>query len=316
MANLLVSSSPRRRGTASTQRIMLDVLIALVPALIAGTVIFGLRVLLLTAVCVASCVLFEYLSRKIMKRSNSISDLSAAVTGLLLALNLPANIPLWMAVFGCLTAIVAVKQFFGGLGQNFVNPALAARIILLLCFASAMTSFPAPVIGSADGVTGATPLVSLNGGNTDSMPSLLDMFLGLRGGSCGETCALALIVGGIYLMIRRVIAPTIPVIFVSAVFLFTLLVSGSAEIALYHVLSGGLLLGAIFMATDYVTSPVTTRGKVIYALGCGLITSVIRLYGSLPEGVSYSIILMNIFTPLIDKLTVKKTFGAKKEASK
>lgn len=316
MANLLVSSSPHRRGSATTQRIMLDVIIALVPALVAGTVIFGLRVLALAAVCVASCVLFEYLSRKIMKRANTVCDLSAIVTGLLLALNLPANIPFWMAVFGSLVAIVVVKQFFGGLGQNFVNPALAARIILLLCFASAMTSFPSPKIGTADSVTGATPLVSLNSNNLDAMPSIFDMFFGLRGGSCGETCAFALIIGGIYLMIRRVIAPTIPVIFVSAVFLFTLLISGSAEIALYHVLSGGLLLGAIFMATDYVTSPVTTSGKVIYALCCGIITSVIRLYGSMPEGVSYSIILMNIFTPLIDKATVKKPFGAKKEAVK
>lgn len=316
MVNLLVSASPHRRGTASTQRIMLDVIIALIPALVAGTVIFGLRVLLLAAVCVASCVLFEYVSRKIMKRSNTVSDLSAAVTGLLLALNLPANIPLWMAAFGCLTAIVAVKQFFGGLGQNFVNPALAARIILLLCFAFAMTSFPSPKIGTADGLTGATPLVSLKNGNTEALPSITNMFFGVRGGSCGETCAPALIIGGIYLMIRRVIAPTIPAIFVSTVFLLTFLISGSVEIAVYHVLSGGLLLGAIFMATDYVTSPVTTRGRIVYALCCGIITSVIRLYGSLPEGVSYSILLMNIFTPLIDKVTVKKPFGAKKEASK
>lgn len=318
MTKTVISPSPHAQGNCSTRRIMLDVIISLIPALCAACFIFGLRALLLTAVCVLSCVLAEYIARKVMKRDNTIDDLSAVVTGLLLALNLPANFPFAMAVIGSVIAIIVVKQFFGGLGQNFVNPAIAARIILMLCFASAMTSFPEPLHSDGlwiSGVTGATPLTSI-GKSGESYPTLKNLFLGFYGGSMGETCTPALILGGIYLCLRRVITPEIPVIFISTVFLFALIFTCDAETALMHVLSGGLFLGAIFMATDYVTSPVTVKGKAIYAICCGLITSVIRFYGSLPEGVSYSIILMNIFTPLIDKATLSKPFGFKKEAEK
>lgn len=318
MAKLLVTSSPHSQSNSSTRRIMLDVIISLIPALCAASIIFGLRALVLTAVCVLSCVTAEYISRKVMKRENTVDDLSAVVTGLLLALNLPANFPFAMAVIGSVIAIVVVKQFFGGLGQNFVNPAIAARIILMLCFASAMTSFPNPLDKQElwiNGVTGATPLPSI-GKDGETFPTLTNLFWGVYGGSMGETCTPALLLGGIYLCIRRVITPEIPVLFISTVFLFALIFTGSAETALMLILSGGLFLGAIFMATDYVTSPVTIKGKAIYAIGCGLITSVIRFYGSLPEGVSYSIILMNILTPLIDKATLNKPFGQKKEAKK
>lgn len=318
MAKLLVTPSPHSQSNSSTQRIMLDVIISLIPALCAASIIFGLRALVLTAVCVLSCVTAEYIARKVMKRENTVDDLSAVVTGLLLALNLPANFPFAMAVIGSVIAIVVVKQFFGGLGQNFVNPAIAARIILMLCFASAMTSFPTPLDSQGlwiSGVTGATPLPSV-GQTGGTYPTLKDLFWGVYGGSMGETCTPALILGGIYLCIRRVITPEIPVLFISTVFVFALIFTGSAETALMLILSGGLFLGAIFMATDYVTSPVTVKGKAIYAVGCGLITSLIRFYGSLPEGVSYSIILMNILTPLIDKATLNKPFGWKKEAKK
>lgn len=317
MKKLTVSASPHVRSSYTVPDIMLDVIIALVPALIASIVLFGFRSLLITVVCVASCIVFEYISRKIMKRDTTIGDLSAIVTGMLLAFNLPVTIPLWMCVVGCFFAIVVVKQFFGGIGQNFVNPAIGGRIVMLVSFSSAMTNWTEPLKwkDGLDAVSTATPLASLEiGGNITSLPSLLDMFLGVRGGCIGETCAAALLIGFVYLLIRRVIKPTIPLCFVGTVAVIMLIAGkGNFEFMLYEILAGGLLLGAIFMATDYATTPITTKGKVIFAIGCGIITAVIRLFANLPEGVSYSIIIMNILVPHIESITKPRPFGAEKE---
>lgn len=303
----IVSPSPHLRHRDNTQRIMLDVIIALVPALIASTIIFGYRSLLVTAVCVLSCVLSEFISRKVMKRGNTISDLSAVVTGILLAFNMPVNINLAIAAFGGVVAIVVVKQMFGGIGYNFVNPAITARIVLLFSFPTHMSAWTAAFSSNygADAVSVATPL-----GEKASQIGYLDLFLGNHGGCLGETCALALLLGGLYLIIRRVIKPTIPLCFIGTVFVLSFVLG---EDPVFHILSGGVMLGAIFMATDYVTSPMTFWGKVIFAVGCGVITVLIRVYGSLPEGVSFSIILMNILTPLIERGTVPKYFGKKKK---
>lgn len=299
---LLVSPAPHVRSKANTQSIMLDVIIAMIPALIASTIIFGWRALLMVAVCVASCVLFEFLFQKLCKRDVTVGDLSAVVTGMLLAFNLPVRIPIWQAVFGCLVAIVAVKQLFGGIGKNFANPAITARLVMTISFAGTMTNFAT----SADAVSSATPLALMG---TEEMPSLLTLFLGNHGGSLGETCALALIIGFVYLLIRRVISWHTTVVFVGTVALFTLCLGQNP---LEHVLSGGLLLGAIFMATDYSTTPSTKWGKVIFGLGCGIITVLIRVFGGYPEGVSFAILLMNILTPYISKLTRRKIFGGVK----
>lgn len=319
-----VSTSPHFRSKDTTTGIMLNVIIALLPALIASVFIFGFRSLTVTAVAVASCVFFEFISRKVMKRENTISDLSAVVTGMLLAFNLPASMPLWMVVIGSAVAIIVVKQFFGGIGQNFVNPALVGRIVLMASFPTAISSWVNP--SKADAVTSATPLVPLgemftNGNisnevlaNTNNLPSLLDMFLGQRQGCLGEVCAVALIIGGIYLVVRKIISPVIPLVYVGTVALIMLIAGkGNLQFVAYEILGGGLLLGAIFMATDYTTSPVTFKGKIIFALGCGIITSLIRLFGSLPEGVSFSIVIMNILVPHIENLTAPKPFGFKKE---
>ena len=309
-----VSASPHVRSPKTSQGIMLDVIIALVPSLIASIIIFGFRSLLVTVVCVAVCVASEYLTRKILKRNNTIGDLSAIVTGMLLAFNLPVSIPLWMAAIGCVAAIVVVKQFFGGIGQNFVNPAIAGRIILLVSFPSYMSTWTKAMSWRTDALTTATPLASLGNGDTSGLPSLTDMLLGLRGGCLGETCIIALVIGFIWLLVRGIVKPTIPLCFIGTVAVIMLIAGkGDLEFAAYELLSGGLFLGAIFMATDYTTSPITTKGKIIFAVGCGVITSVIRLYGSLPEGVSYSIIIMNILTPLIDRYTLHKPFGYVKE---
>ncbi|MGN0597139.1 MAG: RnfABCDGE type electron transport complex subunit D [Ruminiclostridium sp.] len=310
MEKLFIEPSPHIKSTMSTQKVMLHVLIALFPALVAATVIFGLRALFLTVICATSCVIFEWLFRKITKREQTISDLSAVVTGVLLAFNLPANLPIYMAVVGSFVAIVVVKQMFGGIGQNFANPAITARIVLMLSFTSSMTTWVKPFwynITGTDAVTGATPLVA------DELPSVMDMMLGVRGGCLGETCAIALIIGGIYLVAMKIITPVTPIAFVGTVALFSFI--GGQDVV-YSVLSGGLLLGAIFMATDYATTPLTWKGKLIFGIGCGLITCLIRNFGSMPEGVSYSILLMNIITPYIDKLTRPKPFGTKKEADK
>ena len=320
MKKLLVSASPHIHSPETTTGVMGDVIISLLPALVMAVVWFGSRALVLTAVCIGTAVLAEWVSRRVMKRPNTLGDLSAVVTGLILALNLPATLPLWMAAIGSIVAIVVVKQMFGGIGQNFINPAMTARIILMVSFPTAMARWTAPLASawSADAVTTATPMASLaasSGGNLSAdLPSLWQMLVGYHGGSMGEVCALALLVGGVYLIIRRVISPIIPAAYIGTVAVWMLLAGhGDLRFVAYELLGGGLLLGAFFMATDYATSPITAKGKWIFGIGCGIITSVIRLYGSLPEGVSFSIILMNILVPHIERLTLPRAFGAEKE---
>lgn len=320
MKNLTVSASPHVRSSDTVTGIMLDVIIALMPSLVASVVIFGFRSLLVTAVCVGLCVLFEFLSRKMMKRDTTVGDLSAVVTGMLLAFNLPVSIPLWMCAVGCFFAIVVVKQFFGGIGQNFVNPAIGGRIVMLVSFSSAMTNWTQPLAWreGADAATTATPLSLLkHSANAQELPSLVQMLLGVRGGCLGEVCAVTLLIGGVYLIARKVIKPTIPLCFIGTVAIIMLIAGkGDPRFVAYELLSGGLLLGAVFMATDYATSPITTKGKIIFGIGCGVITAVIRLFANLPEGVSYSIILMNILVPHIESITRPKPFGTEKKNKK
>jgi len=307
--NLIVSSAPHVVSPVNTSRIMLDVLIALVPAVAMATFVFGMRALLLTAVCAAASVFFEYAVEKILKRDVTIGDLSAAVTGVILSLNLPANLPFWMAVVGCFIAIVIVKQLFGGMGQNFANPAITARVAMFIGFATAMTTWPLPVAQqTADAITGATPLALFAKGL--EVPSNSAMFFGTVGGAMGETSALALLIGGAYLLFKKVIEPTIPACFIGTVAVMAILTGNDP---IFHVCAGGVMLGAIFMATDYVTSPITTKGKVIFGIGCGLLTMIIRLYASYPEGVSFAILIMNILTPHIDNLTIPALNGVPKE---
>jgi electron transport complex protein RnfD len=299
---------------------MLDVILALLPALGASVYYFGPRTLALAVVCMGSCVLAEYGARKIMKRDRTIGDLSAAVTGLLLALNLPSTLPFWIAALGGIFAIVVVKQFFGGLGQNFANPAMAARIMLVVSFAAQMTAWTKPcTFFSADATATATPmrLLSESGRtpNMEALPSLFDLFIGKIGGSMGETCAVALLLGGIYLIARRVISPVIPLSFIGTVAVLSFFWSGPLG-AVYGVLGGGLLLGAIFMATDYVTSPLHWSGRLIFGVGCGVLTCLMRFFGNMPEGVSFAILLMNLLTPLIDRVCLPKTFGKEKRNGK
>lgn len=307
---LFVSPSPHLRQGDSTRGIMLDVIIALIPAVVASVIIFGFRSLLVVGVTIASAALSEYVCRRAMKRKNTTHDLSAVVTGLLLGLNLPVSINLIIAAFGSVVAIVVVKQMFGGLGQNFVNPALAARIVLMISFPTQMTAwlYPFCYTKAFDGVTAATPLALASTGTKPL--GIVDLLMGLRAGCLGETCGIALILGGLYLIARKVISPVIPLTYIGTVGVLTALLG---QDPFFHILTGGLLLGAIFMATDYVTSPITTGGKVIFGVGCGVITVLIRLYGSLPEGVSFSIIIMNILVPLIEKLTASKPFGKEKK---
>lgn len=300
-----ITSSPHLHCGESTRSVMLDVLIALIPALVMSVWLFGWRALVVEVVCVAACIAAEYLSCVVMKKPSTVGDLSCVVTGLLLAFNLPVSIPLWQAVIGCLVAIVVAKQMFGGLGQNFVNPALLGRIVLMSSFVGEMTDWVMP--RAVDAVTSATPLAALATGDTTAY-SLQELLMGLHGGCLGETCALALILGGLYLVVRRVISPLIPLSFIGTVFVLTWALG---EPPVYHILSGGLMLGAIFMATDYVTSPIAKWGKVIFGIGCGLLTVLIRLYGSLPEAVSFAIILMNILTPLIERVVKPRPFGKK-----
>lgn len=313
MENILtMSPSPHLSSGATTRRIMLDVIISLVPASVAAVIFFGWKSLMLIGVCILSCVVLEYICRKVMKRKNTTGDLSAVVTGLLLALNLPPGLNPLMAVFGCIVAIVVVKQMFGGIGNNFVNPAITARIVLLVSFPVPMTTWEKPFewLNTADSVTGATPLALAAQGESTSY---LDLFLGNRGGCIGETCVLALLIGGIYLVARRVISPIIPLSFIVTVFILSFLLGGDP---VFHIMSGGVMLGAIFMATDYTTSPMNPLGKLIFGIGCGVITVLIRLYANLPEGVSYSIILMNILTPHIENLTRPRPFGKEKKHEK
>lgn len=318
MNRLIVSPSPHDENYTKTSTIMLNVIIALMPALIMGCVYFGLRALALTAVCVGCCVLFEFLCRKIMKRDNTIGDLSAVVTGIILAMNLPSTLPLWIAAIGSFVAIVIVKQLFGGIGQNFANPAITARIVLMVSFPAAMTNWIAPFtheVDEVDGISSATPLVlEALKGTTDEIivPSYLDLFLGKTGGCLGETCALALLIGGLYLAARRIISLAAPISFIGSLFILSWIGGGDP---IYQILAGGVFLGAFFMATDYATTPISTKGKIIFGLGCGIITFIIRRFGSFPEGVSFSILLMNVLTPYIEQLTRTKVLGAK-EAEK
>ena len=305
MANFTVSVSPHLRAKQDTHSIMRDVLIALLPALFASVAIFGERALLVEAVCIAAAEISEWAFEKITKRPKTLQDLSAAVTGLLLAFNLPVDIPIWQAALGSVIAIVVVKQLFGGLGQNFANPAITARIIMLLAFSGSMTTWAV----LPDAVSSATPLAILSGHAEGSLPAISQMLLGTRGGCLGETSVIALLIGGAYLLFRRVISWHTPVVFIGTVFVFTLLLG---QQPVYQVMSGGLLLGAFFMATDYATTPSTNWGRVIFGFGCGIITVLIRVWGSYPEGVSFSILLMNILTPHISNWTRTKPFGGVK----
>ena len=310
MNKLIVSPSPHDENYTKTSNIMLNVIIALLPAWCAAIYFFGMRVIPLTAVCIGSCIFFEYACRKIMKRDNTIGDMSAAVTGLILAMNLPVTLPYWMAVIGAFVAIVIVKQLFGGLGQNFANPAITARIVLMVSFTSEMTRWIKPLDYDYDAVSSATPLVLAKNG--DDLPSYLDLFIGKTGGCLGEVCALGLLIGGLYLAARKIISLAAPLSFIGSLFVLSFI---GGDDPVYQILAGGVFLGAFFMATDYATTPITTKGKIVFGLGCGIITFVIRSFGSYPEGVSFSILLMNVLTPYIEQLTRTKVLGAK-EAEK
>lgn len=307
MDMLNVSSSPHVRDNSSTRRIMLDVCIALLPACIFGIVNFGMRALAVLVVSVITCVVSEYLFEHFMHRPITVGDLSAVVTGLLLGMNMPHTIPLWIVMLGSVFAIIVVKQLFGGLGQNFMNPALAARCFLLISFAGRMTSF------TYDGVTGATPLALLKSGES---VNVLSMFLGTTAGVIGETSTVAILVGALYLIIRKVITPLIPMVYLAVFSVFILLFGGHGFDMTYlaaELCGGGLMLGAFFMATDYVTSPVNTVGRIVYGIILGILTGLFRIFGNSAEGVSYAIIFSNILVPLIEKLTVPRAFGVVRE---
>ena len=311
MKRFSVSSSPHIRSSATTNRIMLDVIIALIPALVAGCIIFGIRALAVVATCVVSAVASEFVFNVITKKEQTVGDFSAAVTGMILGLNLHANSPIWQCVIGSVFAIIVVKCFFGGLGCNFANPAITARVFLLICFAGTLGGGAVPKLSSApELVSGATPLSVLKAGG--ELPEIFDMLLGMRGGAIGETCTVALLVGFIYLVVRKVINFEIPLIFVGTVFVLSLIVDNSFFTATYQILSGGLVFGSVFMATDYVTTPITRSGKMIFAFGCGLITFLVRYFGNYPEGVSFAILFMNILSPYIERWTQKRALGGKK----
>lgn len=306
---LIVSMSPHIRADESISKIMRDVVIALLPATLASIYYFRMGAVKVIIAAILSAVIAEVAIQKIRKQPVTISDWSAVVTGLLLAFNIPATAPWWLPVIGSVFAIAIVKHAFGGLGHNFMNPALAARAMLLASWPVPMTNWVTP---GPDAVSTATPLALISGTEAADqvLPSIWELFTGNTGGTIGETSAILLILGGIYLIYRGVITPRIPIIYVSTVAVLTFLMGGfSPYFVIYQVLAGGLMLGAFFMATDYASSPVTPKGQIIYAIGCGIITSVIRIYGGYPEGVSYSILLMNVAAPLIDKYTSPRIFG-------
>ncbi|MDD2294418.1 MAG: RnfABCDGE type electron transport complex subunit D [Eubacteriales bacterium] len=321
--HLIVSSAPHVVNPVDTTHIMKNVVIALMPALLVAVYVFGLQALILTATCVASCVIFEGLTRKILDRPQTIGDFSAVVTGVILSFNLPAGLPLWMAIIGSFVAIVVVKQLFGGLGQNFVNPAIVGRIVLFTSFATPMTTWPvtnrmSSVLWNSDAanatvdtITGATPLALFS--NAKDVPSNMDMFLGTINGSMGEISAAALLLGGVYLIVKKIIEPTIPAAFIGTVAVVAMMLGFDP---VFHICAGGVMLGAIFMATDYVTSPLTTKGKIIFGIGCGFLTMIIRIFASYPEGVSFALLLMNILVPHIDKWTKLKLNGIPKGGGK
>ncbi len=323
---LIASSSPHIRSNEDTRSIMLDVIIAMIPALCMSVYVFGFQALILTVIAVVSCLFWEWGYRKVMKKNCSIGDLSAVVTGMLLALSCPVSLPWWMMVIGSFFAIVVVKQLYGGIGCNFLNPALAARAALMACYASAMTQWVVPnkwmpIFGSvADVETAATPMAIMKEGAFDQLPTIADMFLGKIGGSMGEVSALMLLAGGIYLMLRKVISWHTPVAFIGTVAVISLISApagiSAVDYMAYSVFGGGLMMGAIFMATDYATSPVTKPGQIIFGIGCGLLTVFIRRFGSYPEGVCFSILVMNCTTWLIDKYVRPTIYGAPKKEKK
>ena len=317
---LHVSSNPHVRDKMTTSKIMQLVALALLPTTLFGIYNFGLRALLVVVITVASSVFFEWIYDKLMHKKNTITDFSAVVTGLLLALNMPASIPIWMPVLGSAFAIIVVKQLFGGLGQNFMNPALAARCFLLIAYTGPMTNFVTSN-GFLDAYSGATPLALLKpGAESTGVVSLAKMFIGTTGGVIGETSAICLLLGGIYLLARKVINWRIPVtyvgVFAALIFLFAPGHHFDVIYMLEEVCGGGLLLGAIFMATDYVTSPITPNGKIVFGCCLGLLTFIFRMYGGSAEGVSYAIIFCNLLVPLIERVTVPKSFGKKKPEKK
>ncbi len=311
MQNLIVSTSPHAHAPLTTRRVMLDVLIALSPTAIASVILYGLKALIILAVCLGVSLLSEFLFNVITKREQTVGDLSCLVTGSLLALSLPATANIWHCAVGSVFAIIVVKCLFGGLGCNFANPAVTARVMLLVAFAGSLGGGVAPTekfFNTADIVSSATPLEVIKSGSVE-LPSLLDMLLGNRGGAIGEGCAVAILIGFIYLVYRGIIKWYVPTAYVGTVFLLSLAVMGDFTLALYEVLGGGLLIAAVFMITDYVSTPLRPLGKLVFATGTGLITVLIRFWGSYPEGVSFAILLMNILTPYIDKLCEKKPFG-------
>lgn len=316
---LIISPAPHVHGPNKTQNLMMYVLIALIPALVVSTVVYGVRVLALTLFSVCCCMLFEWLIQRYMLRGKlTINNLSAAVTGVLLAFNLPVNIPLWMVAIGALVAIGVAKMTFGGLGKNIFNPALVGRVFMLIAFPVAMTTFPE----AADAISGATPLTMAKEALKNGVPvaevmqsvSVKDMFIGIESGSIGEISALALLIGGLYLLWRRVITWHIPVAVLGSMAIFSLitwLIAPEAYMSpLFHLMGGGAMLGAWFMATDYVTSPMTPKGSIIFGVGVGVITMLVRLWGAYPEGMSFAILIMNALVPLIDKYVLPKRFGA------
>lgn len=303
---LMVSSSPHLRSDESTKKIMLDVIIALIPAVIGSVYFFGLNALKLILISVAAAVLSEYLIQKLFKKEVTINDYSAIITGTLLALTLPASAPWWIPIMGSVFAIVVVKQFFGGIGQNFMNPALAARAFLVVSWPAIMTNY-------TDGVSGATPVSLLKeGAGASQLPEILDMFIGNVGGSLGETSAILLLIGGAYLIIRKTINWKTPIVYIGTTAAMLLILGVETQLILPHILGGGIILGAFFMLTDYATTPVTPWGQIIAAIGAGLLTALIRIKGATPEGVAYSILLMNVATPLIEKFTAPRIFGRSK----
>ena len=310
MANLISSAAPHIHTKNDSRRIMLDVIIALIPAAVAAVILFGVKAALLIVTCVLTAVVCELVYSLAAKRGMTVKDLSSVVTGLLLALNLSTNVELWQAAIGTAFAIIIVKCLFGGLGKNIVNPAIGGRVFMILVFAS-VAGGAMPTVNGVDALTSATPLDLIKQGGT--LPTIGQMLLGVHGGAIGETCIIALVIGGIYLAVRDVIRWYVPATFIATVFVLTLIFSGSFSIAVYAILSGGLFLGAIFMATDYVTTPITNKGKVVFALGCGIITFIIRQFLNYPEGVSFSIIVMNLLVPFIEKVTKNKVFGGDKK---
>lgn len=319
-----VSSSPHIRSSVTTRDIMLDVIIAMIPACILGVYNFGLRALLVILATVVSCMLTEYVYEKLMKQTVTTGDLSAIVTGVILALNMPASIPLWMPISGGIFAILVVKMLYGGLGKNFMNPALAGRVFLLICFTSQMSNFVVEkstnlwMNGSLalDGVTGATPLGMLR--ETGTATNALTLFLGNHGGTIGETSAIALLIGAAYLVAKKVISLRIPVAYLASFVVFFVLFGGTdarnLPVILTQVLGGGLVFGAFFMATDYVTCPITPMGQIIFGICLGVLTGIFRLFGQSAEGVSYAIIFCNLLVPLIEKVSIPKFFGKGAEA--